>query len=68
MQLTEPDEEITADDLKSLALGRLAELPMEGVDGSPLDVDPIMKGVLRAAIGLARLCSDRAHTHRRYRS
>lgn len=65
MQLTEPDEEITADDLKSLALDRLAELPMEGVEGGALDADPIMKVVLRAAIGQTsvwHVCSQTEHT------
>lgn len=29
MEFNEPDERITADDLKALALDRLADLPME---------------------------------------
>lgn len=51
MLLNEPDAEITADDLKSLALDRLAEIPIEGVEGSPLDADLIYKVILRAAVG-----------------
>jgi len=51
VNLEEPDATITANDLKSLALDRLAEIPMEDVEGSPLDADPIRKVVLRAAVG-----------------
>lgn len=40
-----------ADDVKSLALDRLSTIPMEGVEGSPLDADPILNVVLRAVVG-----------------
>jgi hypothetical protein len=49
--LKEPETKITASDLKSLALDRLAEIPMEGVEGRPLDADPIRKLILRAVVG-----------------
>lgn len=51
--LTERDDEITADNLKSFALNRLADLLTEGVEGSPFAADPILEVVLSAAGGCA---------------
>lgn len=51
MQLEESDDVITAEDIKSLALDRLSTIPIEGIEGSPLDADPILEVVLRAAVG-----------------
>ena len=48
-QLTDPDEQISAADMETFALDHLSELPMEGVEGSPLDADVIWKTVERAA-------------------
>ena len=48
-ELTEPDEQISADDMETLALNLLSTLSMEGVEGSPLDADLIWKIVERAA-------------------
>jgi hypothetical protein len=48
-QLTEPDEQISADDMETLSLKLLSQLPMKGVEGSPLDADVIWKTVERAA-------------------
>ena len=48
-ELTDPDEQISAADMETLALDLLSELPMEGVEGSPLDADVIWKTVERAA-------------------
>lgn len=62
MILEEPDATITANDLKSLALDRLAEIPMEGVEGSPLDADPIRKVVLRAAVGRTSVWAQTCQT------
>ena len=47
--LTEPDEQISAEDMETLSLDLLSALPMEGVEGSPLDADVIWKTVERAA-------------------
>jgi hypothetical protein len=47
--LTEPDEQITADDIETLSLDRLPALPMEDVKGRSLDADVIWKTVERAA-------------------
>src|SRR5699024_6663092 len=55
-------DEITADDLKSLALDRLATLPLEGVEGSPLDAAAIWPVVLRAAIGQTSIWDVCTHT------
>jgi len=48
-QLTDPDKQISAADMETFALDHLSELPMEGVEGSPLDADVIWKTVERAA-------------------
>lgn len=48
-ELTEPDEQISADKMETLSLDLLSALPMEGVEGSPLDADVIWKIVERAA-------------------
>ncbi|GAA0457683.1 hypothetical protein GCM10008985_12280 [Halococcus dombrowskii] len=48
-ELTEPDEQISADKMETLSLDLLSALPMEGVEGSPLDADVIWKTVERAA-------------------
>jgi hypothetical protein len=47
-ELTEPDEQISADDMEILSLDLLSAIPMEGVEGSPLDADVIWKTVERA--------------------
>jgi len=48
-QLTDPDKQISAADMETFALDHLSELPMEGVEGSPLDADVIWKTVEQAA-------------------
>ena len=49
--LTYPDEFLSNRQLKSLALELLALIPLEGIEGSPLDPEAIMEVVLRAAVG-----------------
>jgi hypothetical protein len=49
--LTDPDEFISNGQLKSLSMELLELIPMEGIEGSPLDSDEIMEVVLRAAVG-----------------
>ncbi|MEF8979044.1 MAG: ISH3 family transposase [Haloarculaceae archaeon] len=47
--LTSPDEFISNRQLKSLSMELLELIPMEGIEGSPLDSEQIMEVVLRAA-------------------
>ena len=49
--LTDPDEFLSNAQLKSLALELLELIPLEGIEGSPLDPEEIMEVVLRAAVG-----------------
>ena len=48
--LTDPDEFLSNDQLKSLSIELLELIPMEGIEGSPLDSEQIMEVVLRAAV------------------
>jgi len=48
--LTDPDEFISNHQLKSLSMELLELIPMEGIEGSPLDSDQIMEVALRAAV------------------
>ncbi len=49
--LTDPGEFISNSQLKSLGMEQLELIPMEGIEGSPLDPEDIMEVVLRAAVG-----------------
>ena len=48
--LTDPDEFLSDGQLKSLGTELLELIPMEGIEGSPLDSEQIMDVVLRAAV------------------
>jgi len=48
--LTDPDEFLSNAQLKSLSMELLEWIPMEGIEGSPLDSEEIMEVVLRAAV------------------
>ena len=48
--LTDPDEYISNNQLKSLSMELLELIPMEGIEGSGLDSEEIMEVVLRAAV------------------
>ena len=48
--LTDPDELLSDGQLKSLSMELLELIPMEGIEGSPLDSEQIMEIVLRAAV------------------
>ena len=48
-ELTEPDEQISADKMETLSLDLLSALPMEGAKGTLLDADVIWETVERAA-------------------
>ena len=48
--LTDPDEYISNNQLKSLSMELLELIPMEGIEGSGLDSEDIMEVVLRAAV------------------
>jgi len=50
--ITDPDEFLTDAQLKSLSMEPLDLIPMEGIEGSPLDSDQIMEVVLRAAVDM----------------
>ena len=60
--LTDPDEFITDDQLKTLSLELLALIPMPGIEGSPLDSGDIMEVVLRAAVGTTSVNGVTTHT------
>jgi len=47
--LTDPDKFLSNQQLKSLSMELLELIPMEGIEGSPLDSEQIMEVVLRAA-------------------
>ena len=48
-ELTEPDEQISANKMETLLLDLLSALPMEEVEGSLLDIDMIWKTAERPA-------------------
>jgi len=48
--LTDPDEFVSNGQLKSLSMELLELIPLEGIEGSGLDSEEIMKVVLRAAV------------------
>jgi hypothetical protein len=48
--ITDPDEFLSDSQLKSLSTELLELIPMEGIEGSPLDSEQIMEVVLRAAV------------------
>ena len=48
--ITDPDEYLSDGQLKSLSMELLELIPMEGIEGSPLDSEQIMEVVLRAAV------------------
>jgi len=50
--ITDPDEFLTDAQLKSLSMELLDLIPMEGIEGSPLNSDQIMEVVLRAAVDM----------------
>jgi len=48
--IPQPDGELSARDVKELAAGLVTQLPMEGIEGSPLDSDDIWAVVILAAV------------------
>jgi hypothetical protein len=48
--ITDPDDFLSDGQLKSLSMELLELIPMEGIEGSPLDSEQMMEVVLRAAV------------------
>ena len=51
--LTDPDKFLSNQQIKSLGMELLELIPMEGIEGSPLDSEQIMEVVLRAAADMS---------------
>ena len=49
--LAQPDDHLSASDAKELAQGQIDDLPLPGIEGSPLDPGDIWPVVIRAAVG-----------------
>lgn len=49
--ITQPDDRLSAADLKELAQDQIEDLPLPGIEGSPLDPGDIWPVVVRAAVG-----------------
>jgi hypothetical protein len=50
LKLPEPDGVLSAADVKEAAADLIGELPMEGIEGSPLDSDDIWPVVTMASV------------------